>query len=90
MALIILGLIVVLGGCLLIYYQLGPKVTMRLKGGFGNIFGGPAADGEIVDVDPVTTYRDEPVSDGKVIYVFGDGAREERPLREDDGQGDEE
>jgi len=45
MPLIILGLIVVLGACLLIYYQLGPKVTLRLKdklsgfAGFGG-FGG--------------------------------------------------
>ena len=46
MPLIILGLIVILGGCLLIYYQLGPKVTLRLKnklsgfagfGGFGGV-----------------------------------------------------
>ena len=44
MPLIILGLIVVLGGALLIYYQLGPKVTLRLKG--SSLFGGgPASDG---------------------------------------------
>jgi len=43
MPLIILGLIVVLGGCLLIYYQLGPKVTLRLKSRFGG--GGAAQEG---------------------------------------------
>lgn len=94
MPLIILGLIVVLGGCLLIYYQLGPKITLRLKG--SGLFGGEEAADETTE----SATTEEPQADAsadekskdihsvsdsesgkkieKVIYVYGDGEREER------------
>ena len=118
MPLFILGAIVVLGGCLLLYYQLGPKVTLRLKNGlFG---GGPAAAAEEPDPegnaageaaaetgtepeaeaaaagDPgeergretlkAVPPRNQSKTVEKVIYVYGDGEREERTLRDNDGQ----
>jgi len=112
MPLIILGLIVILGGCLLIYYQLGPKVTLRLKnklsglGGFGG-FGGFGAQDETAggaegadagqegaQANPgdaeAKSWRSEGESETpdnkKVLYVFGDGEREERSLRDNDRQ----
>ena len=110
MPLIILGLIVVLGGCLLIYYQLGPKVTLRLKSGFGGMGGADAggadagagadgaqgAPGDAGGADAKGGAASPGSGDAggkagadegeKVLYVFGDGEREERPLR---GSGDE-
>ena len=110
--LIILGLIIVLGGALLIYYQLGPKVTLRLKsslGGFGaGIFGGgeapapEAAEAEVVqegaaEVDSEQVAPEINISEagkksadneGKVLFIFGDGETEVRPIRED-GEKDE-
>ena len=114
MPLFILGAIVVLGGCLLLYYQLGPKVTLRLKSGlFG---GGPAAAAEDPKPEEATGGEAEPeavseteTAEGseddkgsetlkavpprnqsktveKVIYVYGDGEREERTLSGNDGQ----
>ena len=100
MPLIILGLIVVLGACLLIYYQLGPKVTRRLKSGqsiFGSVFG--SQDGNSGNFYAAGAETDTPEADagqdgagkgedddGKVLFIFGDGEREERLLGED-GQG---
>ena len=91
MPLIILGLIVVLCGALLIYYQLGPKVTLRLKSGFGG--GGPAADeaqgegGAESEIGPDSAKAEEkPKDDEKILYVFGRGESEERSLHEDSGQ----
>ena len=93
MPLIILGLIVVLGGCLLIYYQLGPKVTMRLKGA-GSLGEAPAdetneaAGGPTVAAAEGTGEKaaETPRRVEKVIYVYGDGEREERTLSSDDDQ----
>ena len=99
MPLVILGLIVVLGGALLIYYQLGPKITRRLSGGqgvFSSVFGGqddgpkaaphdedPAEDeAETGDGQTGTEKVDD--DDGKVLFIFGDGEREERPLGENE------
>ena len=116
MPLIILGLIVILGACLLIYYQLGPKVTLRLKSGFGGFAGfggaspapgdeapaegqggegaGGAAGPGAADSPEVPFRRAAESGRGpdseKVLYVFGDGEREERSLREDDGPGENE
>lgn len=115
MPLIILGLIVILGGCLLIYYQLGPKVTQRLGGKFGGwTSGGAAAEtgvpvetkteetgnrhfegGDAGDEDPDQSAGGEAVKDGgedsgedackdKVVFLFGNGKREERHIDEDD------
>ena len=89
MPLVILGLIVVLGAALLIYYQLGPKVTLRLRGrsGFGG-FGGADADADKTDEkksETAETGIESPAIDTadkeKVLFIFGDGEREERPLR---------
>ena len=97
MPLIILGLIVVLGASLLIYYQLGPKVTSRLRSGqglFGSVFGGQGenqanfnnagGDTDMPDAEAgqegVGKGEDD---DGKVLFIFGDGEREERMLGED-------
>ena len=92
MPLIILGLIVVLGAALLIYYQLGPKVTLRLKSGFGGFGGGPGAGSAADEAEAQgeaqqagSGAKSEP-DDEKVLFIFGDGAREERPLHNDDGQ----
>ena len=101
MPLIILGLIVVLGGALLIYYQLGPKVTLRLKSGFGG--GGPfasapnEAEGEKAtesETGADAGEKQEKEEDEKILYIFGAGEREERSLRkdgqaEDDEKGEE-
>ena len=130
MPLIILGLIVILGACLLIYYQLGPKVTKRLGGGIGSGsgsgggsggFGGLGGLGALFGMqDPnaqnpnaqgpgfsqgagagpgqgsaggdggFTANEAEPdgktgdESDGKVLFIFGDGERVERTLDGDD------
>ena len=92
MPIIILGLIVVLGACLLLYYQLGPKVTLRLKkslGLFGGAEDGPGAaggseakEGQVAGAEG----QSKASGDDKVLYIFGDGGREERPLRGDGGQ----
>jgi hypothetical protein len=98
MPLIILGLIVVLGAALLIYYQLGPKVTLRLRSrqsGFGGFGGAPEDDAsadvpgdegsrESTDSDLAEDGKKASESDGKVLFIFGDGESEERPIREDD------
>ena len=107
MPLIILGLIVILGGCLLIYYQLGPKITLRLKGG-RNIFGSgesgvyEAADTENADETAKVenegaaadagqdNVKPQKIKDDKVLYIFGNGEREERSFRDDDGRGEDE
>jgi len=105
MPLIILGLIVVLGAALLIYYQLGPKVTLKLKnarggggfGGFGAYNGDDAGqnaengDSEqaVSDSDMREAVKKSDGNEGKVIFIFGDGESEERPIRDtdkDDGQ----
>jgi hypothetical protein len=100
MPLIILGLIVVLGAALLIYYQLGPKVTLRLKG--ANKFGAAASDdddgaeaGDGEDLDDLDADfaagtadgKEKKAEDEKVLYIFGDGERMERPLKSDGDQG---
>ena len=111
MPLVILGLIVVLGVVFLIYYQLGPKTTDRIKSGlsdiFGGIFGGgggaagggmapgagdagASAEGGPGGADQATgqqAVKSLP-SEEKVLYIFGDGAREERPLDGDEGKDD--
>ena len=98
MPLIILGLIVVLGAALLIYYQLGPKVTLKLKNARGGGFGGFGGNDEMDSEDASAQAKDQTDgdsgeqdnaekkdnSDGKVLFIFGDGEREERPIREDD------
>ena len=98
MPLVILGLIVVLGGALLIYYQLGPKVTKRLNSGsnfFSSIFGAPqgnAAQSQYADAEAGAPDADagqagagnDADGDGKVLFIFGEGAREERPVGEDE------
>ena len=98
MPLIILGLIVVLGAALLIYYQLGPKVTLRLRGNRDSSGGGPGggapdtsteADGD-ANADPAQeSAKSKTPEDEKVLYVFGDGEREERPLREEGDSDDQ-
>ena len=54
MPIIILGLIVILGGALLIFYQLGPKVSLRLKGSgiFGGFGGGESAGADEGAAEP--------------------------------------
>ena len=105
MPLIILGLIVVLGGCLLIYYQLGPKVTLRLKSRFGGggaaqegaqgAEGAAGAAGAAGDTGAGAEKEESKADDEKILYVFGDGGREERSLHKDkkgeeeDGQGED-
>ena len=97
MPLIILGLIVVLGVALLIYYQLGPKVTLRLKSGKGGMFGsggfGGYSEGDAPDSDLNAEENTDSADanntgagggDGKVLFIFGGGEREERPINEDD------
>ncbi|MDR3364651.1 MAG: hypothetical protein LBS91_06880 [Clostridiales Family XIII bacterium] len=92
MPLVLLGLIVVVGGCLLIYYQFGPAISRRLGtggGGYADGFrrspegrarygsaGGEAADGGSEPDEKLY----ETSADGKVLFVFGGGEREERPL----------
>jgi len=94
MPLIILGLIVVLGAALLIYYQLGPKVTLRLKNRRGAFGGGyedddmPMGDIDAEDEEGVGSAR-ENRDDGKVLFIFGDGESEERPIREDEEKDEE-
>jgi len=92
MPLIILGLIVVLGACLLIYYQLGPKVTLRLKSKPTDPVGPEGAanpaegekDGAEKEGDADKAEIKPKAEDEKVLYIFGDGERLERPLREND------
>ena len=99
MPLVILGLIVVLGGALLIYYQLGPKVTKRLNSGpnfFSSLFGGQEGnpggfqnaedDANAPDAGAGQTGAEKGLEDdGKVLFIFGDGEREERSFGEDGG-----
>jgi hypothetical protein len=96
MPLIILGLIVVLGAALLIYYQLGPKVTLRLKnrrGAFGSGYEDdmPVGDMDMDDEDGMGSDMGarENRDDGKVLFIFGDGESEERPIREDEEKDEE-
>ena len=95
MPLIILGLIVVLGVVLLIYYQLGPKVTTRLKnrrGAFGGGYEDDMPPGDMdADEDGMGSGMGERENrdDGKVLFIFGDGESEERPIREDGGEDEE-
>ena len=106
MPLVILGLIVVLGVVFLIYYQLGPKATDRLKSGLSDIFGGvfgggggAAAGSAPAGAAPTEGGSESAGASGpqevkslpseeKVLYIFGDGAREERPLDGDEGNDD--
>ena len=96
MPIIILGLIVVLGAALLIYYQLGPKVTLRLKknrseygGGFGGYSEDNPQDGDFNSDGVQDDANPTHVDDGKVLFIFGDGEREERPISEDDEKDNE-
>jgi|GEM_PF-3292345 len=106
MPLVILGLIVILGGCFLIYYQLGPKITLRLKGARGAFSPGQSdayadadagspedeADSENDGAGEETgpeAEKPQKIKDDKVLYIFGDGEREERSLREDDEHGED-
>lgn len=101
MPLIILGGIVVVGGLLLLYFQLGPKITQRLKGGTADFtakanewFGeepfrtegsdsaDAAADGDDVADGAGKTRKSVADDDGKVLFIFGGGEREERPLND--------
>jgi len=96
MPLIILGLIVVLAVVLLVYYQLGPKVTTRLKSRRGAFGGGyeddmPPGDMDAEGEDGMGSGMGERENrdDGKVLFIFGDGESEERPIREDGGEDEE-
>ena len=85
---VILGLMVVLGACLVIYYQLGPKTTTRLKGslredrpeGHGSQNGWDA-EGEFAHF---REREDNTGGDDKVLYIFGRGEHEERSLRREE------
>ena len=102
MPLVILGLIVVLGVAFLIYYQLGPKSDRLKGGlgslfGFGggggdsspstsdSPDGEDASENEDVDISGEKSVKSL-TGDEKVLYIFGDGEREERPLDKNDGQ----
>ena len=75
MPLIILGLIVVLGACLLIYYQLGPKVTLRLKSKLSGFAGFGAAPQE-------TSGGTESAGGESGANAADPGAAELKPMRD--------
>lgn len=98
MPLVILGIIVVVGACLMIYYQVGPSLRNRVRtprdasypsqSGEKNTFGG------YIDLEQDTDYEVGPKEDGegksygksedgKVLYIFNAGKTELRPLDED-------
>ena len=102
MQLAILGVIVFIGALLMIYYQLGAEKQSKLKNKvrdfFSDILGGPVSGGgytSSADDEDVPDEDDEPrpqrevkslPGEEKVLYIFGDGAREERPLDDEDGK----
>ena len=107
MVLFVFALIAILGACLLLYYQLGPKVTNRLKGSLGGASGFASGLGAMFGMQPppqpageetpgadekkdetgysVVSQTQGDSSEGKVLFIFGDGERVERPI---DGDGD--
>jgi hypothetical protein len=104
MPLVILCLIVIVGGLLLLYYQLGPKVSRRIGDGFSDlrdrlnpIMGGNESESERAggNTDGQSTgdsgkssekkdVEGEKEDDGKVLFVYGGGECEERPLDKDE------
>ena len=96
MPIIILGLVAVLGAVLLLYYQLGPKVTLRLKGSLRAASPEDeteaASEGAEADSVSVADAAQASAASGneKVLYVFGDGELEERSLRDDGGKANDE
>ena len=93
---VILGLIVVLGACLVIYYQLGPKTTIRLKGSLledrpddDDPQNGWGPEGEFGRLRRIENKTEGDEGDDKVLYIFGHGEREERSFRGEEGSGEE-
>ena len=99
MPLIILGIIVVGGALFLILSQIKPRKGRRLRGGYNGFgFGGFDGLGALqnednanmpAEGDPANNGAGDGASgsrddDGKVLFIFGSGEREERSLNEDD------
>jgi hypothetical protein len=88
MPLVILGIIVVVGACLMIYYQIGPTLRERARKaekGYIHVEVVPKLPDE---GDDARDARDEEKpydksGDGKVLYVFNGGKTEIRPLGKD-------
>jgi len=99
---VLLGLIVVGGALFLILSQVKLPKGRRLRGGYGGFgFGGfdglgafqdGHSDVSMNDGDPQAPANaeenagDRGEDDGKVLFIFGSGEREERSLDEDDGE----
>jgi hypothetical protein len=94
----ILGIIVLIGACLMIYYQIGPSLRVRGRRSVSSqtsaerrdVFGGyiPVEVIPKLDSDLKTEKDSDPEKsydksgDGKVLYVFNGGKTEIRPLDE--------
>jgi len=96
---VLLGLIVVGGALFLILSQVKLPKGRRLRGGYGGFgFGGFDGLGALQDGQTGVSMNDGDApaeqagqeaaddDDGKVLYIFGTGDREERSLNEDDDQ----